>query len=326
MDIMKVLNVLKYYVYIYIVLFASCLMLLAPIDRKLYIHSMQHLDYFFWHLCKIDNPYSFLCMGLWFYLYVNYFPIISFLLPNWDEWFDLHGCLYCIPVALSKDKELPYKMQSKLFWYHCFTDHHIKTPIIYFHIIDGKLQPVHTMKNLNQDATFILKPNYGTQGRNIRKIQGEEITRMQTDLLTLYRYNDKLIQEYVSDCFVDTARHFRINTVSHPTFQVFSIDERKQSNQQKIASNHAAGADVTFCQNNHCDFLSQRENDYIREICRQLLDLHRKEFGVVPLIGWDVCLTCDGPYVFEGNLGADIEPYNYKEYMKMVHEIYHHSL
>jgi hypothetical protein len=108
--------------------------------------------------------------------------------------------------------------------------------------------------------------------------------------------------------------------------QVFSIDERKQTNPQKIASNHAAGADVTFCKNNHCDFLSRRENEYIHQVCRQLVELHRKEFGVVPLIGWDVCLTCDGPYVFEGNLGADIEPYNYKEYMTMVHEIYDISL
>ena len=268
--------------------------------------------------------YSYVCLSLIFYLYINYFPIVAFILPEWDNIFDLHGCLYCIPIALSKNKDIPYKMQSKLFWYHCFQEHGIKTPKVYFHIIDGKIIPVNIVKKeITQEMVFILKPNYGTQGRNIHKIESNELLEIKK---RLYEYNDKLVQEYVSDCFVDTARHFRINTVSHPTFQVFSIDERKQTNKKKIVSNHAAGADVTFCKNNICDFLTRRENEYIGEICRKLIELHRKEFGVVPLIGWDVCLTCDGPYVFEGNLGADIEPYNYKEYMNMVNEIYRISL
>lgn len=39
--------------------------------------------------------------------------------------------------------------------------------------------------------------------------------------------------------------------------------------------------------------------DYISE---KLLNLHKKEFDFVPYIGWDVILSCNGPFVLEGNV------------------------
>lgn len=69
-------------------------------------------------------------------------------------------------------------------------------------------------------------------------------------------------------------------------------------------------------------FLSTTEQNYIQEISNQLTALHKKTFYEIPIIGWDICLTCDGPYVFEGNLGCDIEEYNYDEYIKYMKLIY----
>ena len=297
-----------------------CLMIIPTTDKYMYLYSMHHIDYFIWLIHKVDNLYLYSIIFFCAFIYTISFPIIAFFIPHWDTVLDLHGCLYSVALTVSKDSVIPYKMQSKIFWYNCFQEHGIKTPKVYFHIIEGRLDTVHILKKEQiQNMTFILKPTYGTQGRNIHKIKGKELVENKK----LYSHNDSIIQEYIRDCFVDTARHFRINTVSYDDkINVFSVDERKQTNKEKIASNHANGADITFCKKTNCDFLTDLENLYIQEICDQLIQLHRKEFRVVPLIGWDVCLTCNGPYVFEGNLGADIEPYNYKEYMKMIDDLY----
>jgi hypothetical protein len=64
------------------------------------------------------------------------------------------------------------------------------------------------------------------------------------------------------------------------------------------------------------------EQSYINTISQKLLLLHENKFKEIPIIGWDICLTCNGAYVFEGNIGCDIENYNYDEYMKYMNLIY----
>ena len=131
-----------------------------------------------------------------------------------------------------------------------------------------------------------------------------------------------LLQEYITDCFTSFARHFRISTVSlNNTISLFSIDEKKQDDMSKVASNHVNGGSLTFCPDNKCDFLTDTENMYIHDITRQLFLLHKNRFKNVPFIGWDVCLTCKGPYVFEGNLGGSVE-WNHEKYINIMEQVY----
>jgi hypothetical protein len=290
------------------------------IDRQLYISGIMHMDYFLWHVSKLNN------IGLMFYYYVAlifaffFFPITSFIIPDWNSIFDVKGSLYPLPIALYKNKPLSKKMQSKLFWYICFTQNNIQTPTVYFYIVNNKIKHIndYDYDNSKTNEYLIIKPNYGTQGKSIKKIT--------IDHLKTNYYSDSLVQEYIQDCFSENARHFRINTIIlNNESSVFSIDERKQPDKNKIASNHANGGKITFCKNNICNFLSTVEQSYISDICNKLNKLHFNEFSNAPLIGWDVCLTCKGPYVFEGNLGADIEKYNYEEYMKFMEKMYSDS-
>lgn len=270
-----------------------------------------------WHLYKINNNilvkyiiyYTF--FGL---LFVMFFPLLAFFIPEWHTLLNTNGVLHSVIISVNKNKLLSKNVQSKLFWYYCFSQNDINTPKVYYYLKDKTLTKINEIEEYNKNEYFIIKPNYGTQGQSIIKIKINELSKMN---------NDTLLQEFVTDCFVKQARHFRINTINiNENIIVFSIDERKQNNNIKIASNHANGGIITFCKKNNCDFLSNIEQQYIKEISNKLLVLHNTQFKEIPIIGWDACLTCNGPYVFEGNIGCDIEDYNYDEYMKIMKLIY----
>jgi hypothetical protein len=278
---------------------------------------IQNVDYYMWHLYKINNNILFsykLYYMLLTLLFVFSFPIISFVSPQWHKWLNTNGVLHSVAISVHKNKSHSKKMQSKLFWYYIFLKNNIKTPKVYYYLKDKKLIKINEIEENNISNYFIIKPNYGTQGQSIMKIKLNELSHLK---------NECLLQEYIRDCFIKQARHFRINTiVVDENVILFSIDERKQHDNYKIASNHANGGIVTFCKDNNCDFLSTIEQMYIKEISQQLLVLHKNDFYEIPIIGWDVCLTCNGPYVFEGNLGCDIEEYNYDEYIEIMKLIY----
>jgi hypothetical protein len=40
--------------------------------------------------------------------------------------------LYPLAISVHKNKKLSKQMQSKLFWYHCFSENGIQTPKIYY--------------------------------------------------------------------------------------------------------------------------------------------------------------------------------------------------
>jgi predicted ATP-grasp superfamily ATP-dependent carboligase len=198
-------------------------------------------------------------------LFINFFPIVA-LSPNWHKILNTNGVLYPLAISAHKNKKLSKQMQSKLFWYHCFSENGIQTPKIYY-LKNKELIQINPIQEDEKNYFFIVKPEYGTQGQSIKKIKLNELSTIKDGFL---------VQEFVSDCFVKKARHFRINTISiKENIIIFSIDERKQSN-NKIASNHANGGNITFCKNNICDFLSTTEQNYIQEISNQLSVLHKK--------------------------------------------------
>jgi hypothetical protein len=245
-------------------------------------------------------------------LLILFYPMIACVIPKWDKLFNLEGQLYPVPLSLKHNKQLCKDMQSKLFWYYTFRYNDIKTPKIYLHYINSKIE---TINELDNSKFFITKPNYGTEGKSIKKIKIEELKNEY--------YNDMLLQEYIYDCYSVNTRHFRIYTVSfNKTVYMFGTYEYKQPNKYKIASNHANGSIIKYCNNNTCNFLSHSENIYIKDISDKLINLHTNKFKDIPFIGWDVCLTCNGPYVFEGNLGAGVNDNLYNEYITLMNKVY----
>lgn len=277
------------------------------LHKKMFLWCILNIDYFIWLYSKnfsFVNVYknvSYLLLAL-FFPFLSYFDI--------DKLLNLEGEIYIIPITLKQDtSNLTRSMQSKLFWYYILREHKISTPTIYYYKYKNKNYKINDTEN----DIFISKPEYGTEGVGVKKINNY-------DFLKINHTSPLLLQEYVKDCFVKNARHFRIITVFDKICYLFSLDERKQHN-RKIASNHANGATIKMCKEN-CDFLSEIENDQIKYITNELIALHKKKFNTIPLIGWDVCLTCNGPYVFEGNLGSAIPDEKKKEYMKLIKKIY----
>ena len=218
---------------------------------------------------------------------------------------------------MEQDKKgITMQMQSKFFWYKIFAKHKLNTPKIFYYCKDQKLQIINDVPENEQ--IFIMKPEYGTEGAGIKKCSVKDFNEYIKSINTNY-----ILQEYIQDCFYENTRHFRINTTCvNGVPKVFSIDERKQINNKKVASNHANGGIVTICHHNKCEFLSIVEQRYIKNACNSLVKLHKDEFDVIPLIGWDVCLTCNGPYYFEGNIGAAIAEEIYPKYLRFIDDLY----
>lgn len=294
---------------IILVLFIICFILMSDMERKMYFWTIQNIEYFTWLQGKgftaTDPIYIVKCYGS--ILLFPLFPIISKLIPNWDKLFHLEGSFYVIPISIKNNKQLCKNVQSKMFWYNFFTEMNINTPLVYYH--SNKL-----INEIPDDKeTFIMKPEYGTQGSQISQVTLEEYKK--------HSSKNVLLQKLVKDCTYDKARHFRINTLSNN--KVFSIIEKKQHS-DKIASNGANGAKNTICENLICNFLSLSEQNQINDISLRLAYVHSNNLKDIPHIGWDVCLTCDGPYVFEGNLGACVDEDDgiYEKYLKVISDFY----
>jgi hypothetical protein len=312
----------KYILIFYTLFFYISLIFVSKKDRLLYIYLIKNTDYYLWHLYKINDNIIFsyklyyISLAL---LFFTFFPIISLFIPEWHKLLkllNLNDDLYSLAISVNKNKLLSKNMQSKLYWYYIFSQNNIKTPEVYYYLKDKILIKINEIEEHNKSKYFIIKPNYGTQGQSIKKITLNEISNMK---------NECLLQEYVKDCFIKEARHFRITTIFiHENIILFYIEEIKQNNNYKIASNKANGGILTFCKNNNCDFLSNIEQMYIKEISQKLLLLHKNSFHEIPIIGWDICLTCNGPYVFEGNLGSGINENKYNEYIEFMNIIYNY--
>jgi hypothetical protein len=240
---------------------------------------------------------------------------LSIIVSDWERFILFNGELTSIPIALQKDNrnyEVTKKMQSKLEWYYTFTRYNINTPKVFY---NGK-----TLLNpISPDIeTFIKKPIYGTEGSKVSKIN-------KRDLNSAFE-ESYIIQEYISDCFTDFARHIRIMTYCDNANKchVFFIKEDRQSTDSITSNRSNKGTIQTICKNNFCDFLSRKEQRQITHVSKKLLKLHQKEFNIVPFIGWDVSLSSKGPIVFEGNLGGGMNVSNeiYAKYKQLINALY----
>lgn len=310
---------------LYLILFWVAMIRLSPMDSKIYWWTLENCDFFIWVVRHFNHNFSthtnnltkFVVSGA---LFFPLFPIVAWIDPQWDKTLNYEGMHHGMVVSLHRDRwsgetGLVQRMQSKLWWYRCFGAAGIRTPQVYYHYDASQrsLTPVTHVKI--DDMPCIVKPEYGTGGSSIQKSTLAAVLSCPP----VYP-NNMVIQEYIQDGFVDYPRHFRIyTTMLGGNVSVFSIDSRSQLDTGGISSNIAQGGTM---QPYHPESLSTEENAMIQEITSQLCQLHRHQFHILPIIGWDVCLTLDGPYVFEGNVGATIPDHMYDAYMEFMRRVY----
>ena len=212
------------------------------------------------------------------------------LLPKWRD-IGFTGELYELPYILeNNDYKLLKNLQSKFYWYEIFTKYNICTPKVYFY---NKIQ----LCDLPDDEIFIKKPVYGTQGFGIEKVTMDEYMKS-TDS------HDVILQEFLENCEKDKegVKSSRILTLSENDIVVaYSMYVANQT-KNDIRSNLVHGNKMTLCNVHNCHGYNELENITLNKTIQKLITLHTNELINIPIIGWDVILTCDCAYVFEGNM------------------------
>lgn len=306
---------------IYITIFVLSFLMMHKSNRRLYLYTLYNSKYFLWLFNRdmsLKPFYKITCL-IQFIVFIFIYPMLSIINPNVD--FSSYGEFIVLPISLQrddKDYELTKSMQNKLYWYKIFKKYNINTPEVFLYFDSNKIIKIN---DFNKNETiYIMKPVYGTEGQNIKKITLPEFMKY------IKTSKDQvLLQQYIKDCWTNNARNFRIVTFHDQNqTQVFFVKENFQNNINKIASNVGNGGIPKMCKNVECDFLTYKEQHLLMNISERLIHLHYSEFKIIPFIGWDVILSCDGPYLLEGNVGATMKNTNeyYKKYVEHMKRIY----
>ena len=227
-------------------------------------------------------------------LFLFIYPFVALFDPLWREKYGLTGELYELPLILERDRQNNYKVsknvQSKLFWHGILNQYDIATPDVYWH--NGT--QIAGIRYHNQ--IFIEKPEYGTEGAHIKKVSLEEYKKNN------YMYS-VLLQEFLEDCNSKFARAVRIFTYcenqkakkyyKHILYTQTTNDPRTHLHHKAIK---------TSCDYHNCKELSPTETQYLKVLTPKLCTLHEKELYIIPIIAWDLILTCNDAYVLEGNM------------------------
>ena len=277
-------------IFYYIFYFSLLLIMLPRYDKIIYFLFWKHIGFYIWYLIfgsspllfKFNSSIGYICLLL-------FYPLIAKLYPRL-EFSKYISVMYLNQPALEKNKELVKKMYTKIFWFDIFNKYKIKTPkVICFY--DGKINNCYETPKDN--VQYLLKPNLGSNGNRI------SLTSYKKFLEKIKHTNEQLLlQIYIKDCFRDN-RALRIITKS--VNGNFEIETTSNHFSNYIMSNSMIKTSQ-ICHSKNCSFLSVDENKMIDYISEKLLNLHKKEFEFVPYIGWDVILSCDGPFVLEGNV------------------------
>lgn len=199
------------------------------------------------------------------------------------------------------DNEASKILDNKLFWYKFFTKYGVKTPQIHGIIKDGNL-----IGSLDKSKTYIIKPDDGFGGQGVGTY-----THGKTQIPKTGVY---LIQEKIQTCNTNQPQSMRIITLSkHGTIKLFLVRYMKQPDPTKVTTNGCTSSTHKRVDGGY--FVSVEDgskekipNDLLHRINNAVglaKDLHSK-IPNIPTLGWDVILSCDGPYFLEGNLDSTL--------------------
>ena len=205
--------------------------------------------------------------------------------------------------------------ETKLFWYHFFTNNNVPTPKI-LGIIDNAT----IISEYNSFDNCIIKPNIGSLGLGVKKF----------DINNIPTNGKYIIQERIKD--EDINGYFRITTYYNKDtkkYSVLFIYLIIEYNENKIAGNRSGMKhEVQYIDNkiyNKYRVLSEKNYDKklsdiysietLNKAVKDCLQLHKKINNI--LIGWDVKIYKKNYYFLEGNYApSNIFIYDYYYYDK----------
>ena len=255
--------ILIYIVLIYLVLFYNKLDLL---DRYSLFLLLKNI-----HIIKIDVS-----------LYTKIETIIKFLKVPFKKkgYFEevSEGSIYS-SYLYEHFQMYVEQLNNKYYWNNIFKKEKINHPDLYL-LIKNKEPTI--FKKIILHKYYIIKPLNGTLGFNIYKIKGSDID--------INKYNNVLVQELMFDCKSKYIRNFRF--VSLYNGSRFYLSEYKNKNKNKIASQRVHGGKVKLCENQKCNFLSDLEMIELDKMMYQLQELHKRKYGYIFSVGWDIMFNC----------------------------------
>ena len=282
----------------FIGLYILALSLISKQDRLSLKYSVKNYEYMRWLSTlnfQLFVPGIHLKYQIGTILLLIIYPFITLLDPLWREKYGFTGEFYEFPLVLERDRQYNYEhlknVQSKYYWYKVFRKYDISTPKVYYY----NDEIVNVIPPNENDKVFIKKPEYGGQGSAIEKVGINEYNS------STYNYNT-LLQEYLEDCNSSTARGVRLYTLcendrAEPYYLWY---DTQNTDDFRTQSHHKTTR--KFCDLNKCEDLSEEENTFIRDVSSKLCNLHETELNIIPILAWDIILTCDDAYVFEGNM------------------------
>lgn len=275
-------NIILNIILIYVILFLIRLITLEPIDRNTFLKFINIFQ---------KEPKRDLNVSIYKKLYFLFLGLqIPFRGKDFFSKFS-EGALY--NTYSNKEKRKNHDVDSKFFWYNLFKNNNIPHPKL---ILTKRNNKIQHYNRIVSNKNYIIKPIYGTLGKNVEKVQGSKINKKIKNL------DNIIIQDMLRDCNTEKSRHFRY--ISLYNGNSFMLYEFKSSS--SIVSNRGGGGIVSLCKYLKCNSFNKNEEKSINKIIKKLSNLHKTNFDYIFSIGWDVMLNCENnkvkAYCLEGNI------------------------
>ena len=248
-------------------------------------------------------------------LYIILLPILSVLIViciyfKWNTFLIYVDCMVKSPGHKIKN-------MGKIGWFKVFTNYNINTPRVYAYTQYGNLTVID--KDFNKDKKYIIKLNDGVGGFFLTIGTYNEFVKK--NKFTILKY---LFQEIISDCnYKKKPRHVRLitridknNNIETVTYMIEIGKSFSRPNSNGLNKENVYDCLKTL---DGCSILTKEEKASLKDIADKLKLVHKRELMSIYNIGWDIILTCDGPYVLEGNmcsgLGSAFSRYTLNKYL-----------
>lgn len=298
----NLLKILELIVILYILAF----FLLNNIQKRIYIEALKNYSLLLSVYEKFDQ-----------YKIIDYTIVTSMLLvypfvAN-IQWLGGSMVANYLFILTNRDKGSKFirNIESKYTWKKLFLENNIPTNKVILAKENGVIiySDNNAIKTQPNNSEFIIKPLYGERGYGIEKGTLDELLKMD--------YNNFIIEEFNSDCFIkkDHFRKFRINTLYNG--KLMMVKEVKTTNPIVSSSDKLNEISIRICPNHECDFLSKEEIRILEKATASLSNLHKEKLPYCFTIGWDIMLTCENDDKFlaiEGNNAHGMVGINKKDF------------